>query len=144
VALSAGGQVKSDRGAGAVGAGQNPHPVGYLPDEPQAVAGPARQRVLRGLAGGIRRAGSLAAHAVWRLTWMPGGQRFAILNLAVQCPGQLPYTQASSAGTMTNRVRGQLVNSQDYVLGSVFGQARLTGMSLNSRSQCVERAGIER
>jgi hypothetical protein len=45
---------------------------------------------------------------------------------------------------MTNRVRGQLVNGQDYVLGPFFGQACLTGMSLNSRSQCVERAGIER
>jgi hypothetical protein len=87
LAFPAGGQVKSDRGAGTAGAGQNPHPVGYLPDEPQAVAGPARQRTLRGLAGGIRRAGSLAAHAIWRLTRVPGGQRFAIFNLTVQCPG---------------------------------------------------------
>ena len=45
---------------------------------------------------------------------------------------------------MTNRVGGQLVNDQDDVLGSVFGQACLTGMSLNSCSQCVERTGIER
>jgi hypothetical protein len=45
---------------------------------------------------------------------------------------------------MTNRVRGQLVNDQDYVLGSVFGEACLAGMSLNSCSQCVQRAGIER
>lgn len=45
LAFSAGGQVKRDRGAGTASAGQNPHPVGYLPDEPQAVAGPARQRV---------------------------------------------------------------------------------------------------
>jgi hypothetical protein len=87
LALPAGGQVKSDRGAGTASAGQNPHPVGYLPDEPQAVAGPARQRMLRGLAGGILRVGSLAVHAVWRLSGMPGGQRFAILNLTVQCPG---------------------------------------------------------
>jgi undecaprenyl-diphosphatase len=48
------------------------------------------------------------------------------------------------AGAMTNRVRGQLVNGQDYVVGSGFGQACLTGMSLNSCSQCVERARIER
>jgi hypothetical protein len=75
---------------------------------------------------------------------MPGGQRFAIFNLTVQCPGQLPYAQASSAGTMTNRVGGQFMNGQDYVLGSVFGQACLTGMNLNSCSQFVERAGIER
>jgi hypothetical protein len=143
-AFSAGGQVKGDGGAGTAIAGQNPHPVGHLPDEPQAVAGPVRQRVLRGLAGGIRRAGSLDAHAVWGLTRMPGGQRFAIFYLTVQCPGELPYTQASSAGTMTNRVRGQFVNGQDYVLGPVFGQACLTGMSLNSCSQFVEGAGIER
>jgi hypothetical protein len=45
---------------------------------------------------------------------------------------------------MTNRVRGQLVNGQDYVLGSGFGQACRTGMSLNSCSQRVERARIER
>ena len=86
-AFSAGGQVKRDRGAGTASAGQNPHPVGYLPDEPQAVAGPARQRVLRGLAGDIRRVGRLAAHVVWRLSGMPGRQRFAIFNLTVQGPG---------------------------------------------------------
>jgi hypothetical protein len=45
---------------------------------------------------------------------------------------------------MTNRVRGQLMNDQDNVLGSVFGQACIAGMSLNSCSQCVQRAGIER
>jgi hypothetical protein len=45
LALSAGGQVKRDRGAGTASARQDPHPVGYLPNEPQAVAGPARQRV---------------------------------------------------------------------------------------------------
>lgn len=134
-ALSAGGQVKRDRGAGTACAGQNPHPVGYLPDEPQAVAGPAGQRVLRGLAGGIRRGGSLAADVAWRLSGMPGRQRFAIFNLTVQCPGQPPYAQPSGAGAMTNRVRGQLVNGQDYVLGSGFGQACLAGMSLNSCSQ---------
>jgi hypothetical protein len=44
---------------------------------------------------------------------------------------------------MTNRVGGQLVNGQDYVLGSGSGQACRTGMSLDSCSQCVERAGIE-
>jgi hypothetical protein len=36
------------------------------------------------------------------------------------------------------------MHDQDYVLGPVFGQACLTGMSLNSCSQFVERAGIER
>jgi hypothetical protein len=45
---------------------------------------------------------------------------------------------------MTDRVRGQLVNGQDYVLGAVFGQACRRGMSLDSCSQCVERAGTER
>jgi hypothetical protein len=45
---------------------------------------------------------------------------------------------------MTNRVGGQLVNGQDYVLGSGFGQACFAGVSLNSCSQCAERAGIER
>ena len=45
VALSAGGQVERDGGAGTASARQNPHPVGYLPDKPQAVAGPARQQV---------------------------------------------------------------------------------------------------
>jgi hypothetical protein len=41
---------------------------------------------------------------------------------------------------MTNRVGGQLVNGQDYVLASGFGQARLAGMRLNYCSQCGERA----
>jgi hypothetical protein len=45
LALPAGGQVERDRGAGTASARQNPHPVGYLSNEPQAVAGPARQRV---------------------------------------------------------------------------------------------------
>jgi len=45
---------------------------------------------------------------------------------------------------MVNRVGGQLVNGQDHVLGPVFRQPGLTGMSLYSRSQRVERAGIER
>jgi hypothetical protein len=45
---------------------------------------------------------------------------------------------------MTNRVGGQLVDGQDYVLGSGFGQACLAGMSLNSCSQFGERARIER
>jgi undecaprenyl-diphosphatase len=45
LAPSAGGQVERDRGAGTASARQNPHPVGYPPNEPQAVAGPARQRV---------------------------------------------------------------------------------------------------
>ena len=40
-----GGQVERDRGAGTASARQDPHPVGYLPNEPQSVAGPARQRV---------------------------------------------------------------------------------------------------
>jgi hypothetical protein len=31
---------------------------------------------------------------------------------------------------MADRVGGQLVNGQDHVIGPVFGQARLTGMSL--------------
>jgi hypothetical protein len=84
LAREAVGQVKCDRGAGTASAGQNPHPVGYLPNEPQAVAGPGRQRAPRGRAGGIRRVGSLAARVVWRLTWMPGRQRFAVLNLTVQ------------------------------------------------------------
>ena len=44
---------------------------------------------------------------------------------------------------MINRVGGQLVNGQDDVLGPGFGQACLAGMSLNSCSQCMERAGIE-
>jgi hypothetical protein len=45
---------------------------------------------------------------------------------------------------MTDRVGGQLVNGQDYVLGSGFGQACLAGLSLNACSQCGERARIER
>jgi hypothetical protein len=45
---------------------------------------------------------------------------------------------------MTNRVGGQLVNGQDHVLGSGFGQACLAGVSLNSCSHCAEHAGIER
>jgi hypothetical protein len=45
---------------------------------------------------------------------------------------------------MSDRVGGQLVNDQDYVLRPVFGQACLAGMKLDSSSQCAERAGIER
>ena len=45
---------------------------------------------------------------------------------------------------MTNRVGGQFVNDQNDILGSGFGQACLAGMSLDSCSQCVQRAGIER
>jgi hypothetical protein len=45
---------------------------------------------------------------------------------------------------MTNRVGGQLVDDQDDVLGSGFGQACRPGLSLDSCSQCAERAGIER
>jgi hypothetical protein len=79
-----------------------------------------------------------------RLTGVPGPERVAILNLTVQRPGELPDPQPSRAGAVINRVGGQLVNGQDDVLGPGFGQACLAGMSLNSCSQCVERAGIER
>jgi hypothetical protein len=45
---------------------------------------------------------------------------------------------------MTDGVGGQLVNDQDDVFGPGFGQACLAGLSLNSGSQRVQRAGIER
>jgi hypothetical protein len=46
LAFPAGGQVECDRGTGTASARQNPHPVGYVPNQPQAVAGPAWQPAL--------------------------------------------------------------------------------------------------
>ena len=76
-----GGQLEDKRDAGTARAGERLHLVRDSPRYPQAVTGQFRKRIQQGR--GIR-----------------GCDQVAIVDLAVQCPRQLPYSQSSHPAAM--------------------------------------------
>lgn len=59
---------------------------------------------------------------------LAGGRgQIAIVNLALQRRGQLPYPQAARPAIMHDCVGRQLVNGEHHILGSVLRNARLNG-----------------
>jgi hypothetical protein len=46
---------------------------------------------------------------------IPGCWQIAVVNLATQRPGQLPYTQPSRPDAMADTVGRKLVNGEDHI-----------------------------
>ncbi len=116
-----GGQLEDKRDAGTARAGECLHLVRDPPHDPQAVTGQFRKRIQQGR--GIR-----------------GCDQVAIVDLAMQCPRQLPYSQSSLPAAMADHIGRQLVNGQGHIPGPVIRQSRLTGKSQHFGSQDIQRA----
>jgi hypothetical protein len=114
------GQLEDKRDADTARAGERLHLVRDPPHYPQAVTGQFRKRIQQGR--GIR-----------------GYDQVAIVDLAVQCPRQLPYPQSSLPAAMADHIGRQLVNGQDHIPGPVIRQSRLTGKSQHFGSQDIQR-----
>ena len=69
-----------------------------------------------------------------------GCDQVAIVDLAVQCPRQLPYSQSSLPAAMADYIGRQFVNGQGHIPGPVIRQSRLTGKSQHFGSQDIQRA----
>ena len=78
--------------------------------------------------------------------WVQRGRRIrgcdqvAVVDLAVQCPRQMPDSQSPLPAAMADRIGRQLVNGQDHIPGPVIRQSRLTGKSQRFGSQDIQRA----
>ncbi len=78
--------------------------------------------------------------------WVQRGRRIrgcdqvAVVDLAVQCPRQMPDPQSPLPAAMADHIGRQLVNGQDHIPGPVIRQSRLTGKSQRFGSQDIQRA----
>lgn len=69
-----------------------------------------------------------------------GCDQVAVVDLAVQCPRQMPDPQSPLPAAMADHIGRQLVNGQDHIPGPVIRQSRLTGKSQHFGSQDIQRA----
>jgi hypothetical protein len=77
------------------------------------------------------------------MTIITGGRGAAVVHLAVQRSGQVPYPQPCCSRAVAHGVGGQFVNGQDHVHGAVVGQPGLAGLGSHRRSHLVQRTGVE-
>ena len=91
-----GGQLEDKRDAGTARAGERLHLVRDPPRYPKAVTGQFRKWVQQGR--GIR-----------------GCDQVAVVDLAVQCPRQMPDPQSPLPAAMADHIGRQLVNGQDHI-----------------------------
>ena len=72
-----------------------------------------------------------------------GCDQVAVVDLAVQCPRQMPDPQSPVPAAMADHIGRQLVNGQDHIPGPVISQSRLTGKSQHLGPHDMQRARVE-